>query len=78
MPFAQPESLRRELAHALPDRPFALRFWDGSELAPTRPAGLSSRSAPRPRSRTCCVPRASSGWDAPTPPASSKRTTSTA
>ena len=33
MPFAQPEPLRRELAQALPERPFALRFWDGSELA---------------------------------------------
>ncbi|HEY5344544.1 MAG TPA: cyclopropane-fatty-acyl-phospholipid synthase family protein [Solirubrobacteraceae bacterium] len=39
MPFAQPEPLRRELASALPDRPFALRFWDGSELAPTTPGG---------------------------------------
>ncbi len=39
MPFAQPEPLRRELAHALPDRPFALRFWDGSELEPTVPGG---------------------------------------
>ncbi len=35
MPLAQPESLRRELAQALPERPFALRFWDGSELEPT-------------------------------------------
>jgi len=39
MPFARPESLRRELAQALPDRPFALRFWDGSELAPTTLGG---------------------------------------
>jgi len=39
VPFAQPEPLRRELAHALPDRPFALRFWDGSELEPTAPGG---------------------------------------
>jgi cyclopropane-fatty-acyl-phospholipid synthase len=39
MPFANPEPLRRELAQALPDRPFALRFWDGSELAPTTPGG---------------------------------------
>jgi cyclopropane-fatty-acyl-phospholipid synthase len=39
MPFARPEPLRRELAYALPDRPFALRFWDGSELAPTTPGG---------------------------------------
>jgi cyclopropane-fatty-acyl-phospholipid synthase len=39
VPFAQPEPLRRELALALPDRPFALRFWDGLELAPTTPGG---------------------------------------
>ncbi len=37
--FAQPEPLRRELARALPVRPFALRFWDDSELAPTEAGG---------------------------------------
>jgi len=37
--FAQPEPLRRELERALPARPFALRFWDGSELAPTVAGG---------------------------------------
>ena len=39
MPFAQPEPLRRELARALPERPFTLRFWDGSELASTASGG---------------------------------------
>src|ERR1700688_2233890 len=40
MPFARNcEPLRRELARALPERPFALRFWDGSELAPTASGG---------------------------------------
>jgi cyclopropane-fatty-acyl-phospholipid synthase len=39
VPFARPEPLRRELARALPERPFALRFWDGSELASTAPEG---------------------------------------
>lgn len=39
MPFARPEPLRRELARALPERPFALRFWDGSELAASTPDG---------------------------------------
>jgi cyclopropane-fatty-acyl-phospholipid synthase len=39
VPFSRPEPLRRELALALPDRPFALRFWDGSELAATVPGG---------------------------------------
>ncbi len=35
MPFARPESLRRELASALPQRPFTLRFWDGGDLPST-------------------------------------------
>jgi cyclopropane-fatty-acyl-phospholipid synthase len=39
MPFARPESLTRELARALPDRPFTLRFWEGTELAATSPEG---------------------------------------
>jgi cyclopropane-fatty-acyl-phospholipid synthase len=33
--LASPAPLRRELARALPERPFGVRFWDGSELAPT-------------------------------------------
>jgi cyclopropane-fatty-acyl-phospholipid synthase len=33
------EPLRRELTRALPERPFALRFWDGTELAATAPGG---------------------------------------
>jgi cyclopropane-fatty-acyl-phospholipid synthase len=37
--LARPEPLRRELARALPARPFTLRFWDGSELAPTVAGG---------------------------------------
>jgi cyclopropane-fatty-acyl-phospholipid synthase len=39
MPFARTEPLRRELAIALPERPFALRFWDGTELPATSPDG---------------------------------------
>ncbi len=44
--LAQPEPLRRELARALPARPFALRFWDGSQLEPTVAGGpvLTMRS----------------------------------
>jgi cyclopropane-fatty-acyl-phospholipid synthase len=37
--FARPEPLRRELARALPTRPFTLRFWDGSQLEPTAAGG---------------------------------------
>jgi cyclopropane-fatty-acyl-phospholipid synthase len=39
VPFARTEPLRRELAVALPERPFALRFWDGTELPATAPDG---------------------------------------
>ncbi len=37
--FARTEPLRRELATALPERAFALRFWDGTELPATAPDG---------------------------------------
>jgi cyclopropane-fatty-acyl-phospholipid synthase len=37
MPFAQTGPLRGELARALPRRPFALRFWDGTDLPATEP-----------------------------------------
>jgi cyclopropane-fatty-acyl-phospholipid synthase len=35
MPFAKTEALRRELAEALPERAFTVRFWDGTELPAT-------------------------------------------
>jgi cyclopropane-fatty-acyl-phospholipid synthase len=35
--LARTEPLRRELASALPSRPFALRFWDGSSVRATEP-----------------------------------------
>jgi cyclopropane-fatty-acyl-phospholipid synthase len=35
--LATPEPLRRELEDALPTRPFALRFWDGSGVPATEP-----------------------------------------
>jgi cyclopropane-fatty-acyl-phospholipid synthase len=35
MPFARPAALADELRRTLPDRPFAVRFWDGTELEPT-------------------------------------------
>jgi cyclopropane-fatty-acyl-phospholipid synthase len=37
--FARTEPLRRELTRALPERPFALRLWDGTELPATTPGG---------------------------------------
>jgi cyclopropane-fatty-acyl-phospholipid synthase len=39
MPLASPRPLRRELERALPSRPFAVRFWDGTELPPTAAPG---------------------------------------
>jgi cyclopropane-fatty-acyl-phospholipid synthase len=39
MPFANTEPLRRELAGALPERGFTVRFWDGTELPATTALG---------------------------------------
>jgi cyclopropane-fatty-acyl-phospholipid synthase len=39
MPFADTAPLRRELARALPSRPFTVGFWDGSELPSTDGGG---------------------------------------
>jgi cyclopropane-fatty-acyl-phospholipid synthase len=39
MPFADPTSLRRELAARLPDRPFTVKFWDGTVLPATADEG---------------------------------------
>ena len=39
MPFAKTEPLRRELAQALPERGFTVRFWDGTELPSTHGNG---------------------------------------
>ncbi len=36
---ATTEPLRRELTAALPERPFAVRFWDGTEVPATAPNG---------------------------------------
>ena len=39
MAFARTEPLRRELEQALPDRPFTIRFWDGTGLDATNGGG---------------------------------------
>jgi cyclopropane-fatty-acyl-phospholipid synthase len=36
MPFARTEPLRRQIERAFPERPFAVRFWDGTQVRPTR------------------------------------------
>ncbi|HWD75906.1 MAG TPA: cyclopropane-fatty-acyl-phospholipid synthase family protein [Solirubrobacteraceae bacterium] len=37
MPFARTAPLRREIEAALPRRPFAIRFWDGTSVEATEP-----------------------------------------
>src|SRR4051794_35817333 len=37
--LSRPEPLLRELEHALPDRPFEVRLWDGSTLPATNGGG---------------------------------------
>ena len=39
MPFADPTPLSRELTRRLPERPFAVRFWDGTEVPATDEGG---------------------------------------
>src|SRR3954468_5868190 len=39
MPLARPAALRRELERVLPERPFAVAFWDGTELPATSSGG---------------------------------------
>src|SRR3954471_2822260 len=39
MAFARPSALAHELSTALPDRPFRVEFWDGTELPSTNGGG---------------------------------------
>jgi cyclopropane-fatty-acyl-phospholipid synthase len=39
MPFADPAPLRREIAARIPDRPFTVKFWDGTSLPATAGEG---------------------------------------
>jgi cyclopropane-fatty-acyl-phospholipid synthase len=39
MPFASTVTLRREIEARLPDRPFAVEFWDGTRLSPSDGTG---------------------------------------
>jgi len=39
MAFASTAPLRREIEASLPDRPFAVEFWDGTRLPPTADHG---------------------------------------
>ena len=69
----------RELGAALPDRPFAVAFWDGTAAGPTTAARRSRdrASARRRPSRTRCARPASSASAGRTSPARSRSTTST-
>jgi cyclopropane-fatty-acyl-phospholipid synthase len=42
MAFSRPAPLREELQRALPERPFAVTFWDGSTLPSTNGASLTT------------------------------------
>ena len=69
---------RRARPSALPDRPFRVELWDGTELPDhRRRRAHASACARRTRSPTCCARPASSASAAPTCPASSRSTTST-
>lgn len=46
MGIAATGPLRREVARALPSRPFAVRFWDGSELPATAASSSGNGSVP--------------------------------
>jgi cyclopropane-fatty-acyl-phospholipid synthase len=41
------EQLRRRIERTFPERPFALRFWDGGEVAATRPGPTLTFRSPR-------------------------------
>src|SRR5256885_270364 len=46
--LSNPDALRREIADALPDRPFAIRWWDG-ELTPATSEGGPTFEVRSPR-----------------------------
>ena len=76
MPFASTAPLRREIEARIPERPFAVEFWDGTRLPATAGGGpdllrpLAARRRPRR-----CGRRASSASAAPTSAARSRSTT---
>jgi cyclopropane-fatty-acyl-phospholipid synthase len=49
MPFANTASLRREIAARIPDRPFTVRFWDGTSLPATDGEGGPTFTVRSPR-----------------------------
>src|SRR3954464_14366733 len=51
MPFATTAPLRREIAARIPDRPFTVRFWDGTSLPATAGAERPTLTPRPPRAR---------------------------
>lgn len=45
--LARPSALRKTLAEVLPNRPFSIRFWDGTELEGTTPGPTITAKSPR-------------------------------
>ena len=69
MPLSDTAPLRHALTAALPRRPFAIRFWDGTEVPATEPgAPTLTLYAPRRHWPMRCVRRASSDSGARTSP----------
>jgi cyclopropane-fatty-acyl-phospholipid synthase len=58
MPLAKTDPLRRELATALPERHFAVRFWDGTVLPSTNENGRDGRVLNQGPTFTVRSPRA--------------------
>jgi cyclopropane-fatty-acyl-phospholipid synthase len=57
VPFARTEPLRRELARALPSRPFAVHFWDGTALPASDGGGPTLRvTSPRAVAQALSAP----------------------
>ncbi len=57
MPAARTAALCREIERALPDRPFAIEFWDGGRVPPTNGAGPTLRfNSPRAISHVLRAP----------------------
>src|SRR4051812_7510861 len=83
MPFANTAPLRREIAARIPDRPFTVRFWDGTSLPatagedgptftvrPPRPPPPPLRAPRQPRlGRAPARPFTVRFWDGPSLPA---------
>ena len=56
MAFAKTAPLRSALAEALPERPFTVAFWDGTEVPATAPGPRFTVRSPRAVAHALCAP----------------------